>query len=126
MQHRCPGHQLVGAGILEGYRWIVSKRGYANIVKSASDAVQGLVYGITESDEQRLDDYEGVTNGCYRKEVMPVKIDGHVQSCLVYVDPVEEEGTPQPEYIHRINSGLAGAKLPSSYIERYVRIFIPA
>jgi gamma-glutamylcyclotransferase len=43
MQNRCPSHRVIGAGILENYRWIISKRGYANIVKSADDEVQGVV-----------------------------------------------------------------------------------
>lgn len=125
MKKRCPGHRVAGAGILEGHRWIISKRGYANIVKSMSDEVRGVVYELSESDERSLDDYEGVHFGSYRKEMMAVKIAGQVHACLVYVDPVEQEGKPKPEYIDRINKGLAEATLAAKYVDRYVRKFIP-
>ena len=125
MKERCLGHKVMGAGILEGYRWIISKRGYANIIKAGSDEVQGVVYLITGSDESSLDDHEGVAVGSYRKEIKPVKIDGKAYDCLVYVDPIEEEGKPRVEYIERINQGLAASEISATYIDRYVRKFIP-
>ena len=27
MRDRCPDHQLIGSGVLKGYRWIISARG---------------------------------------------------------------------------------------------------
>jgi gamma-glutamylcyclotransferase (GGCT)/AIG2-like uncharacterized protein YtfP len=124
MQHRCPGHRIIGPGRLSGYRWIISKRGYANIVKSLSDEVQGVVYEITESDERILDRYEGVEIGSYGKAMMLVTIGKQVHGCLVYVDPIEEEGNPRHEYIDRINKGIAASQLPAEYLDRYVRKFI--
>ncbi|MCG6538286.1 MAG: gamma-glutamylcyclotransferase [Syntrophales bacterium LBB04] len=126
MENRCPGHKVKGTGILEDYRWIISKRGYANIVKSISDEVRGVVYELTEADERSLDNCEGVNIGSYRKEMIAVKIDGQVHECLVYVDPVEEEGKPKHEYIDRINKGIVEAKLAVNYVDKYVRKFIPA
>jgi gamma-glutamylcyclotransferase len=120
MQNRCPGLRIIGAGRLPGYRWIISKRGYANIVKSVLDEVQGLVYEITESDERSLDHYEGVDIGSYRKEMTLVKISGQTYGCLVYVDPIEEEGKPRQEYIERINKGIAASQMPAAYLDRYV------
>ena len=57
---------------------------------------------------------------------MTIEIGVQRRECLVYVDPIEKEGTPKQEYIERINKGILDAKLPSAYIERYVRKFIPA
>jgi gamma-glutamylcyclotransferase len=102
MQDRCPGYEEMGEGVLKGYRWIISQRGYANIVVSANDTVNGVVYKLTASDIRSLD------------------------LCLVYVDPVEEEGTPWPEYVERINHGLSDSALSPAYITRYVRRFVPA
>ncbi|MDI6764062.1 MAG: gamma-glutamylcyclotransferase [Thermodesulfobacteriota bacterium] len=126
MRERCPNHKIVGNGILKGYRWIISKRGYANIVKSSQDEVQGIVYEISDSDESTLDIKEGVQNGAYRKETITVEVDGQSLKCLVYVDPVEHEGEPKQEYIDRINKGILDSKLSSEYINRYIRKFIPA
>jgi len=124
MRGRCPDHRVIGKGILKGYRWIISTHGYANIVKSKPDEVHGVVYEISESDERSLDRYEGVDSGPYRKEMMMIEIDGQSWECLVYVDPVEEEGNPNEEYIERIKKGISDSKLPSEYIDRYVRKFI--
>ncbi|MGZ3606205.1 MAG: gamma-glutamylcyclotransferase family protein [Thermodesulfobacteriota bacterium] len=126
MKDRCPEHRLVGNAILKGYRWIITTRGYANIVKSVSDEVHGVVYEISESDEKSLDRYEGFQSGSYRKEMLKIEMGNESKECLVYVDPVEEEGKPKEEYIERINKGISDSRLPPEYIDRYIRKFIPA
>ena len=126
MKDRCPEHRLIGNGLLKGYRWIITTRGYANIVKSVSDEVRGVVYEISESDEKSLDRYEGVQSGSYRKEMLKIEMGNESKECLVYVDPVEEEGKPKEEYVGRINKGIFDSRLPPEYIDRYIRKFIPA
>ncbi|HHT9106877.1 MAG TPA: gamma-glutamylcyclotransferase family protein [Candidatus Wujingus californicus] len=126
MKERCPDYRVIGKGILKGYRLIVSSRGYANIIKSESDEVHGTVYEISDSDERSLDIKEGVQGGAYRKEMISVDVHSQSLKCLIYVDPVENECKPKQEYIERINKGILDAELPSEYIERYVRKFIPA
>ena len=125
MQRRCPGYRAVGIGFLRGFRWIISTRGYANIIKSEPDEVRGVIYEISESDECGLDECEGVHCGAYRKELMMIEAEGQCVECLVYVDPVEQEGEPKQEYIERINKGVLDSKMPVDYIDRYVRKFIP-
>lgn len=126
MQDRCPEHRLIGNGILKGYRWIITTRGYANVVKSTSDEVHGVVYEISESDEISLDRFEGVQTGNYRKEILKIEIAGESKECLVYVDPFEKEGKPKKEYIGRVNKGILDSRLPSKYVNRYIRKFIPS
>ena len=123
MQYRCPGHRCVGAGVLKGYRWIISAHGYANVVLSPADAVCGFVYDLTETDEQALDLYEGVAKGLYRKEMLTVEVNDEELLCLVYVDPTQAEGPPRPGYIATINQGIADAHLPTAYVDRYIRPF---
>ena len=125
MKDRCPNHRRIGNAILNGYRWIISARGYANIVMSSQDVVYGFVYEISESDEENLDHYEGVSVGSYRKELLSVDINGLLTSCLVYIDPIENEGTPSNEYIDRINKGIEDAELPSDYVQSTIRRFVP-
>jgi len=126
MKKRCPSHRKIGTGVLRQYRWIISARGYANIVKSESDYVEGVIYKITESDERRLDRYEGVQSGVYIKEVIPIEIDGESRECLVYIDPDNDEGKPKHEYIGRINKAISRSELSPEYVSRYLRKFIPA
>ncbi len=126
MKDRCPDHRVIGKGILKGYRWIISTRGYANIVKSDSDEVYGVIYEITDSDEKTLDIKEGVKSGAYQKEMMTIEFNGKNLECLIYIDPIKNEGKPKPEYIERINKGILDAELPPEYIELYMRKFITA
>jgi len=125
IMHRCPDHHFFGYGILKGYRWIISERGYANIVDSPSDEVHGVVYRITEADELSLDEHEGVQKGSYRKEIRSIDVEKTNYRCLVYIDPIVAVGKPKDEYVQRINKGVADANLAEEYVERYIREFIP-
>lgn len=98
MSQRCPTATYLGVARLDGYKWIISTRGYANVVevsdsKDASvggasvggkskgkgkeegngkydDVVFGLIYTLEPSDEERLDKNEGVPVA-YTKEYLP-------------------------------------------------------
>lgn len=126
MRKRCPGSRKAGFGRLRGYRWIISTRGYANVVESAEDEVEGVLFTLSPEDEAALDRFENVAAGSYRKENLPVWIDGREVTALVYVDPITHEGPPKPEYILRINAGLADAGLSADYVAKQIRKFIPA
>lgn len=126
MTSRCPEHSEIGAGCLKGWRWIITTRGYASIVESESDFVLGTVYELSEDDMLNLDRFEGVARGNYHKEMIAVEVDGRELSCLLYIDPVVEEGKPKEEYIARINNGIQDAGFPDEYVTRYLRPFVPA
>lgn len=125
MIERCPGHCVIGAGRLNGWRWIITIRGYAGIVVSAGDYVLGTVYELSERDVLNLDLFEGVAKGDYRREMITIDVDGRDLSCLTYIDPVVEEGRPREEYITRINNGIHDAGFGDEYVNRYLRPFVP-
>ena len=127
MDSRCPENTQMGIGILHGYRWIISSRGYANVVKSDSDYVMGRIYKINKRDEDLLDKKEGFNSipSCYDKETLSIIVDGVSCDCFVYVDPVIQEGHPKNEYIDRINVGLVDSRFPDEYVEKYIRSKIP-
>ncbi|KAF2113402.1 hypothetical protein BDV96DRAFT_496540 [Lophiotrema nucula] len=87
MDQRCPTSKYLGVARLNGYKWIINDRGYANVVEvehanlahpsipvthgdtedlqqeqshSYENVVFGLVYSLEASDEKRLDRNEGV------------------------------------------------------------------
>ena len=124
MAMRCPESKKLGIARFSGYRWIITTRGYANVVESAHDEVEGVIFEISDSDEVSLDKYEGVANGFYEKAKLLVMMGNEKVEALVYLDPIVEEGAPREEYIHRINSGLADAMLSDDYVAQ-VRKFIP-
>lgn len=124
MQNRCPGSQNIGMGVLKGFRWIISTRGYANIIESSSDEVHGVIYKISAPDEDSLDVCEGVHLGCYTKETIRVVSIDQTVECLVYIDPITDEGNPKAEYVERINKGISDTNLPADYVHTHIRRFI--
>ncbi len=72
-----------------------------------------------------MDRHEGVNSGSYIKETCDVFIEAKVYKCLVYIDPIIEEGIPKKEYINRINQGVLDANLSQEYVSHYIRKYIP-
>ena len=121
MNYRCPNNSKIGIGQLSGYKWIISARGYANVVKSSNDDVWGVIYEISMLDEEKLDVYEGVSAKCYLKDNLEILIDDRIENCLTYVDPVTDIGIPTSIYPNIINEGLLDSKLPEQYVEKYLK-----
>ena len=128
MQSRCPAAKHVGVAVLEGWRWLIGERGYANIVpvtpcsapnEGSCHVVYGLVYALTTEDEARLDTYEGVP-WAYQKETLTVTLwkggsvlekSGQMVDALVYVDKTRTgEGVVRDEYVGRMRRGVQEAK----------------
>jgi gamma-glutamylcyclotransferase len=105
MHLRCPSAQYIGLAKLSGYKWIISQRGYANVVEVSSstpkkddeedgkgeydDVVYGMVYSLTASDEEKLDKNEGVPIA-YTKEDLKCELWRHAN------------GPINPQYPHLI------------------------
>jgi len=78
MRRRCPRSTYLGIARLNGYRWHINSRHYANVALSpplvkkdhAGDVVWGLVYHLTPADEAALDVNEGVPIA-YQKAWLP-------------------------------------------------------
>ena len=115
MARRCPESKLVGLGILQGWKWFIDTRGYANTVRFSEGLVYGLVYEINPTDEASLYRAEGVPRS-YTKETMEVELQLTVSKekslvqGLVYIDEkrVEEEELWE-EYIRGAYIGAGGA-----------------
>ncbi|KAF8454534.1 hypothetical protein BGX38DRAFT_269944 [Terfezia claveryi] len=141
MHHRCSQYSYIGRGVLRGYNWVISKRGYANIIASGDETEEedaeeldtyGVVYTLTKSDMAVLDIYEGVDIKpvpAYVKVTMDIEMhekgEGVELPCLVYVDPRTDLGNVHEEYIGRINRGLEDAGLPETWVEKVIRKWIP-
>ncbi|KAF2774270.1 hypothetical protein EJ03DRAFT_322864 [Teratosphaeria nubilosa] len=155
MKERCPTSEYLGIARLNGYRWIIYERGYANIVEisekdgpdsDSSNAyeneVWGLVYSLQSADEERLDRNEGVPFA-YTKETIaidffptrgdkppcPFKQEPKQKKMLVYINRnLTKEAKPKHEYIYRMNMGIKDALkegVPKQYVEKVIRKFIP-
>lgn len=147
MIRRCPASPYIGIARLNGYRWLINDRGYANVVepasddKSDSDAVWGLVYSLEADDERRLDLNEGVPYA-YTKELLTVDYwpvsngskpetdeEAVEKEMLVYIDRKRvKPDKPKKEYIYRMNMGIkdaVGEGMPQCYVDDVMRKFIP-
>lgn len=141
MKRRCPTSTYMGLARLPHWRWIINTRGYANVIPSDGDEVWGMIYSLLPADAAELDIHEGVP-WAYERQMLEVEVwfedaskiwdgsqSGIHQTVLCYVDANRvQEAPPKEEYVHRINLGIIDAKkkgMPSSYVDKYLRRFIP-
>ncbi|KAF2226844.1 hypothetical protein BDZ85DRAFT_55379 [Elsinoe ampelina] len=147
MRLRCPESKYLGVGRLNGYKWIINDRGYANVVEvSKDDSITidysyGLVYCLSPSDETRLDGNEGVPVA-YTKEYLEVEfweshdgkpVDRSEKSekvkMLVYISRDRTKSDrPKHEYVYRMNQGIRDAVasgVPQAYVDDVLRKYIP-
>ena len=120
MRERCPSFEAVGKAILPGYRWQINARGFANILPSAVDYVEGVLYKLSATEQQSLDVFEAP----YSKKIVTVKINGSQVEALVYIDPNANEGTLSSEYGLRIKAGITDAKLSPEYVAKYLTPYL--
>jgi RNase H-like domain found in reverse transcriptase len=79
MQSHCPTSTFYSIGLLRNHRWFVNERGCANVVPSVpgangiEDVVWGILYALGSSDEEPLDEQEGIPCS-YSKEDMDVEV----------------------------------------------------
>jgi gamma-glutamylcyclotransferase len=148
MDLRCPTSDYLGVARLNGYKWIINDRGYANVVEvkdpktkySNSDnekyenVVFGLIYSLQPDDEAMLDKNEGVPIA-YTKEHLvcefwpskdgnPVDVEHDVSTekkMLIYINRNRTtESKPKTEYIVRMNNGIKDA-IKMGVPEAYVK-----
>ena len=125
MAIRCPESKYYASGTLSGYSWLINTRGYASIKPSESDFVLGEIFTLSQQDVDYLDIYESVEEGMYLKSNLSVETSKGTIDCLVYIASDSTPGTPQEEYIERINIGIKSANLPDDYVQKAIRPFIP-
>lgn len=137
MKGRYPNSLFCGLAKLSGWRWTINSTQYANVVKSEneSDFVYGSIYFISSADETDLDVSEGVPDH-YDKQWHEVnrmdasgEATGQTVRALMYVDAQRpDEGVIKPDYIVWIRKAIRDAKpfgLPESYVDRYIRPWLP-
>ena len=125
MAVRCPDSSYFMSGNLSGYSWFINTRGYASVRPNLNDFVLGEIFTLSDKDIELLDIYESVAEGMYEKFMMSVKTQSGAIDCLVYIATDNENGQPQAEYIERINAGIRSANLPSDYVQKSIRPFVP-
>lgn len=111
---------------LDGYRLAFNNTDmdgaelYANIVPSAGAVTWGAAYWCSPQAMAALDQYEGVADGCYRREWIEIETtDGQRLQAEVYVGGERftvAEGRPSDWYLDIILLGAKEHGLPDVYI----------
>ena len=84
MKFRCPKAELLGTGLLEGWRLMFkgSKTGaYATIEREKGLMVPVVLWRITATDEANLDYYEGFPTFYYKRIIQVTKTDANGIRC---------------------------------------------
>ncbi|MEL6299974.1 MAG: gamma-glutamylcyclotransferase family protein [Pseudomonadota bacterium] len=118
MQQRCPGAQPFGRGRLSGWRFLITTRGGANIVRDPDADVHGVLWRVSPRHLKLLDRWEGTREGVYRRAWVPVIANGRAHPAVAYIGDRRWPAKARPNYI--LTAILPGAitfDLPADYRE---------
>ena len=93
---------------------------YATIVPAPNAMVYGVAYRCSPYAMERLDEAEGVSENCYRRETVHVMTNSkEMLTCIVYIGESFEiiESKPSFDYLNKILTGATEHQLPTEYIE---------
>jgi gamma-glutamylcyclotransferase (GGCT)/AIG2-like uncharacterized protein YtfP len=116
MAQRCPHSQALGPARLARHRFIVTRDGYASVVRDPREEVHGVLWDCTLADMRALDRFEELASGLYVKISQPVIVPGGVRRALVYIGRSGEPGRPKPGYMDAVIAGAKHFGLPADYI----------
>jgi gamma-glutamylcyclotransferase len=112
-KQRCPSSYFLCRAKVSDYRFVITSRGYASVLKEKGSTVYGVLCAITELDEKELDRKEEVQENIYRREWLPAVTEfGYSLPSLVYVDVMEDVGVPEDGYLEKILDGARRHDLP--------------
>jgi len=123
MARRCPHSPQQGTGWLEGWRLTFGGQDLGwegalpTVVEDDGHRVFVALYELSEADEARLDEWDGVSLGYYRKARVRVStLDGDVLAWL-YVLNDYEGGLPSARYLGMMADAAEAAGAPADYLE---------
>lgn len=99
MARRCPTAEPVGPAVLDGWRFAISRDGYATVLRDPAAAAHGVLWRLTEKDLWALDAFERVAMGLYRKERLRVRSAEGARSAIVYVSRHVQPGIAVSGYM---------------------------
>jgi gamma-glutamylcyclotransferase (GGCT)/AIG2-like uncharacterized protein YtfP len=128
MQRWCPASRFLKTASLPGFRFVYDgfsvtwDGAVANIVKSDTDAVWGVLYEVTERDRLTLDAFEGYPRDYDHRDVEVRDRDGNVRRAVTYFRTGRAPGPPHPDYERIVIDGAKESGLPEDYIDRVLRV----
>lgn len=108
MNYRCPDSKVICKGVIKDYKLLFKgsmSGNYLTIEPAKGYEVPVVIWAVSESDEHKLDIYEGWPR-FYRKETLPVETeDGVVTDSFAYIMNGHELGAPTNRYFNTCLSG---------------------
>lgn len=119
MKYRCPNAKPVGTAWIHGYQLMFkgSKTGaYLTIEKAENAKVPVAVWEVSETDERRLDAYEGCPTFYYKTE-MEVTVKRQKIKAFVYIMHEERElAIPSSVYVRTCVQGYRDFDFELKYL----------
>lgn len=109
MLERCPDAKEWPVVELSDYEFFIDARGVASIREKEGKTVWGVVYEISQADEQKLDQREGVPTR-YTKVLLP-EIE-----CFAYTSTSPQGDKPRDGYLEKIIRAAEAHHFPEAYI----------
>ena len=116
MRRRCPGARLEGRACLPGYRFVITRSGYASVVPAPGSIVHGLLWRVAPRDVAALNVYENLAGGLYRAVTMAVVSHRRRRAALVYIGCDGVPGRPRPGYLDIVTQAARDAGFPPRYL----------
>lgn len=116
MMSRCRDARPAGIARLDDYRFRINRAGVATVVPEPGGLVFGRLWSIDDADLGRLDQYEGIARGIYRRSPCTVESDGAQRQALMYVAADSELGLPRADYMKGVLAAATSLDLPDAYL----------
>lgn len=127
MRARCPGAKLLSTARLCGFRFQISRDGFATVVPDAAKTVFGALWRLTAGDLRALDAYEEIDRGIYTRTRIDVRLrHGGVTRAIIYMAANVEPGRPRRRYIRAIIESARHFKFPAAYLRELSQWETPA
>ncbi len=120
MGRRCPAATALGPARLDGWRFVITRDGYASLVRDSGARVHGVLWRLTPRDLAALDAYE---QRAYLRRVVPVRHGAGRRPALVYLAPERGGGRARPGYQELVVASARDWKLPHEHVvtlERWI------
>jgi len=122
LKERHVDFEVVAVGRLRDVRLVfhvpgADDTGKADLMDDRRNHVHGLVYDVPEASLDRLDVYESVERGRYRRQEVIVQTENGEFSCAVYRGARFRAGLkPSKDYLDRLIRGAEHHGLPEHYL----------
>jgi gamma-glutamylcyclotransferase (GGCT)/AIG2-like uncharacterized protein YtfP len=118
MRRRCPEARALGPAQLDGWRFIITRDGYASLVRDRGARVHGVLWRLSPRDLAALNAYE---QSAYLRRILPVRHGRTRWPALVYLAPQLGGGKARPGYQELVVAAARDWQLPEAHVAALAR-----